>query len=72
MQASQNILFQKDRRSRQDPNPVPVPNCSHWYPGTEHSFHADPHFGEASILVDALRRRRDIRCQSAKFLAFGD
>lgn len=53
--SSRHKPFQKDWRSCHEADPVPVPNCRPKYPGTVRSLHADPHFSEASILVDALR-----------------
>lgn len=58
------LLLQQHRRSAHEGDPSPVPDHDDEDAGCEECLHGKPHFGEASVLMDALEgQRKHIQCQ---------
>lgn len=49
------LLLQERRLPRRQDDSVPVPQRGPADPGGAQCLHAEPHFGEAAVLVDGLR-----------------
>lgn len=54
-------LLQQDRSACHQRDPPPVPDHDDQNAGGEEGFHGKPHFREASVLMDTLRRNEEQR-----------
>lgn len=61
------LLLQQHRRSAHHQDPPPVPDHDDEDAGSEEGLHRKPHFGEASVLVDALGEEKRNQSQILAF-----
>lgn len=62
------LLFQQHGRSAHEGDPSPVPDHDDEDAGCEECLHGKPHFGEASVLMDALRRTKKYLSYACYFI----